>query len=258
MYSKKLCVMLLICLCVSFPAYGEKIQVVTEELSPYNYTADGKIVGFCTEVVREILERVNLEYSITSYAWEEAYKIAQAEPNVLIYSIGRNVERESLFKWAGMIIKLEVYFFKLKSRADIRIETLDDARKYKTGVVRDDFRAQLLEKQGFDYQLIYAPDDRENMLNLFNRKVDIVPLDVLSAFHIAGQEGHSFINEVGKTLHVKDMSAELYIAFSKQTSDEIVVKCREALSAMREDGTYEEIKSKYDVFYLPLFQLRSF
>ncbi len=259
MYNKKLLVVLFFCIFVSVPAaFGQKIQVVTEELAPYNYTEDGKVVGFCTEVVQEVLKRANMEYSIQSHAWEKSYKLAQTEPDVLIYSIGRSAERESLFKWVGVITRLEVYFFRLKSREDIRINTLDDAKKYKIGAVRDDFRAQLLTKEGFTDQLDFASGDRENIVKLFERKIDIAPVDELTAFHTAGQEGHSFINEMERALYIKEMSVDLHLAFSQQTSDEIVKKCADALASMKKDGTYEKIKSRYDVFYLPIFRLRSF
>ena len=250
MSCTKQCLVILLCLFVGVPAFGQKLQVVTEELAPYNYTENGKVVGFCTEVVKEVLERTKLEYSIHSYAWEKSYKIAQTEPNVLIYSIGRNVEREPLFKWVGVLTWLEVYFFKLKSRGDIHIETLDDARQYKIGAVPDDFRTQFLIKEGFEDQLEFVPDDRYTIHNLFDRKIDIAPVDELTANHIAVQEGFSVLDDLEKTLYIKDVSVDLYIAFSRQTPDEVVEKCREALVSIKQDGTYDRIKSNYEIFSL--------
>lgn len=257
MYSKKQFIVFFLCIFMSVPAFGQTIQVVTEELAPYNYTENDNVVGFCTEVVQEVLKRANLEYSIHSYPWAKSYEIAQSQPNVLIYSIGRNVEREPLFKWAGVLAQIEIYFLKLKSRVDIRIKTLDDAKKHKIGTVRDDFRAQFLAKEGFTDQLDLVDSDRDNIRNLFDHKIDITPIDELTAYHITNQEGYSFY-DLEKTLYIKDVSVELYIAFSNQTSDDIVGECRKALLNIKEDGTYEEIKSKYEIFSLPIFELRSY
>jgi polar amino acid transport system substrate-binding protein len=249
--------LLLICIFTSDPVFGQTIQVVTEEYPPYNYTENDEVIGFCTEVVKEVLNRAHLDYSIQSYPWSESYKMAQSQPNVLIFSIGRNVEREPLFKWVEVIAKTEVYFFKLKSRVDIKIKKLNDIKKYKIGAVRDDFRAQWLMKQGFTDQLDLVPDDSHNMRNLFARKIDIFPIGEFVAYHIVHQEGHAF-NDLEKTLYVKDMSADLYMAFSNQTQDIVVEKCKKALFEIKKDGTYEKIKAKYSIFYLPIFRFRSY
>jgi polar amino acid transport system substrate-binding protein len=95
------------------------------------------------------------------------------------------------------------------------------------------------------------------MRNLFARKIDIFPIGEFVAYHIAHQEGQAF-NNLEKTMYVKDMSADLYMAFSKQTPDVVVEKCKKALFEIRKDGTYEKIKLKYAIFYLPIFQIRSY
>ena len=250
-------ILILICISVSVPVLGQTIQVVTEEYPPFNYSENGKVLGFCTDVVKEVLKRANIDHSINSFPWSKSYQLAQSQPNVLIYSIGRNVEREPLFKWVDVIARTEVYFYKLKSRVDVKIKKFDDVKKYKIGAVRDDFRAQWLLKQGVKDQLILVPDDRQNMRNLFARKIDIFPIGEFVAYHIAHQEGQAF-NNLEKTMYVKDMSADLYMAFSKQTPDVVVEKCKKALFEIRKDGTYEKIKSKYAIFYLPIFQIRSY
>lgn len=250
-------ILFFICIFVGLPGFGQSIQVVTEEYPPYNYSENGKVLGFCTEVVKEVLKRANLDYSIHSYPWSESYQMAQSQPNVLIYSIGRNVAREPLFKWVDVIAKTEVYFYKLKSRTDIKIKKIDDIQKYRIGAVRDDFRAQWLMKQGFADRLNLVPDDIQNMRRLFDHKIDIFPIGEFVAYHIAHQLGHAF-NDLEKTLYVKDMSADLFMAFSKQTADVVVEKCIKALFEIKKDGTYEKIKSKYAIFYLPIFQFRSY
>jgi polar amino acid transport system substrate-binding protein len=250
-------ILFLSCIFIGPPVSGQSIQVVTEEYPPFNYSQDGKVVGFCTEVVKEILRQAGLDHSIRSYPWADSYKMAQTQPNTLIYSIGRNVEREPMFKWVDVIARTEVYFFKLKSRMEIKIKTFEDIKKFKIGAVQDDFRAQWLIKQGIEKQLTLVPDDMQNMRNLFNRKIDIFPIGELVAYHIAHQEGRAF-NDLEKTMYVKDMSADLYMAFSKQTPDVMVEKCKKALFEIKKDGTYEKIKSKYAIFYLPIFNIRSY
>lgn len=250
-------ILFITCMLIGGTAFGQAIQVVTEEYPPYNYSENSNVLGFCTDVVKEVLKRAKLDFSIHSYPWSKSYQIAQSQPNVLIYSIARNVEREPLFKWVDVIARTEVYFIKLKSRVDIKIKKFDDIKKYKIGAVRDDFRAQWLSKQGITNQLNLVPSDSHNMRNLFDRKIDIFPVGELVAYNIAHQEGHAF-NDLEKTMYNKDMSADLYMAFSSQTPDVVVEKSKKALFEIKKDGTYEKIKSKYAIFYLPIFQFRSY
>jgi len=67
---------------------------------------------------------------------------------------------------------------------------------------------------------------------------------------MAHQEGFAF-KDLEEVMYLSDLSIDLYIAFGKRTSDVIVEKCVTALSAMKRDGTYDKIKKKYDIFYLP-------
>jgi polar amino acid transport system substrate-binding protein len=232
--------------------FSDKIKVVTEEFGPYNYSSNGEIEGFASEIVKEVLKRAEIDYEISVNPWKRSYEIAKQDSNVLIYSIARTALREPDFKWIGVIAELDVYFTKLKSRRDIDINSLEDAKKYKIGVVKDDIRYQFLVKDGFKDQLILAKDDGENIRNLFNHKIDFFPADKLVAYHMVHKEGYAF-KDLEKQLFLSDVSIDIYIAFGKRSSNYLVEKCVRALSGIKRDGTYKKIKSKYDIFYLPEF-----
>ncbi len=40
-------------------SFAENFTIYTEEYPPYNYTDNGSITGISTEIVREILHRIN-------------------------------------------------------------------------------------------------------------------------------------------------------------------------------------------------------
>ncbi len=242
---------------ISAQVFGQTIEVVTEEYPPYNYTENGIVTGFSTDVVKEVLDRAGLSYKIQSHPWAESYKIAETSPNTLIYSMGRNIERESLFKWVDVIARTEVFFYKLKSRPEVKIKSFADVKKYKIGAVEGDFRTQWLEKQGLGSHLTLVASDKENMKNLFNRKIDIFPIGEFAAYKIAHQEGQAF-STLEKSMYLKEVSADLYMAFSLQSSDVMVEKSKNALHGMKSDGTYNEIKAKYSIFSLPIFKFSSY
>lgn len=131
---------MLLGLTLSAHAWATKLLVVTEQWRPYNYTNEqGEIVGRATKKIKEILEQAGIDYEIKMYPWVRAMKVAQSRPNTLIYSIYRNPEREALFEWACPLIRpVGVYFFKLEERDDIAINTIEDAKRYVTAVVKGD------------------------------------------------------------------------------------------------------------------------
>jgi len=238
---------LVLCIVLSWlpSVFAADIKVVTEEYPPYNFTADNKITGCSTEIVQEMLKRAGITYSLNAYPWVRTYKLAQEEPNVLIYSIGRNEKREMLFKWVDVVAPYDVYFFKLKSRSDVQVGKLEDAKKYKIGAVRDDVRAQYLEKNGFDTAAMdLVPNDIPSIKKLMAGRIDLIPIDKLGLAYLMKQEGLK-TGDLEEVLLFKDLSAGLYVAFSKQTDDAVVEKCKIALAEIKSDGTYDAIMKKY-------------
>lgn len=97
-------------------AYTQKIQVVTEDLAPYNYVVNNEIVGSNTRLVKYLLASQALDYTINAYPWARSYQIALKKKNVLIYTINRTPAREAKFHWIGRFpLTTEIAFYRLKS-----------------------------------------------------------------------------------------------------------------------------------------------
>jgi len=142
--------MLLIINLLLIPAWTDAADftVVTEDFPPYSYLDNGKLTGVSTEVVQAVMKAVGAETEIEVYPWARAYKMALEKENILIYSIGRIKERESLFKWVGIIAPCDIHLFKLKKRKDIRLDSLDKAKPYQFGILRGDMCLEYLRKRG--------------------------------------------------------------------------------------------------------------
>lgn len=224
--------------------WAQTLTVVTEEYPPYNFL-DGnthKISGMATEIVEEILKRTETSYKLGIYPWARAYQMAQDAPNVLIYAIGRNEHRETLFKWVDVIAPYDVYLYRLKSRPEVKVQSVEDIRHYRIGAVRDDVRAQYLERAQVPLDL--AVEDSSNAKKLASRRIDMFPIDELAMVALYKREGLDPASVV-KVFKLDALSAGLYMAFSKQTSDDLVRKCKLALAEIKRDGTFERIRVKY-------------
>jgi polar amino acid transport system substrate-binding protein len=218
------------------------ITVVTEDYPPYNYTEGGKITGASTEIVEATLKIAGISYTLKSYPWARTYKMAQTKKNVLIYSIGRSKKRENMFKWVDIIAPYDIFLFKLKSRGDVTVNSLDDAKKYEIGGVRDDVRTQHLQGLGFKLQIVDT--DLLNLKKLNQKRIDLFPIDILACVYLLKKNKFDPKN-YEKTIKVEELSSGLYMAFSKQTDDATVKKFKKALDELKSSGEFKKIEDKY-------------
>ncbi len=229
---------------LSCPAFAEKVAVVTEEMAPYNFLdeKDKSVKGLSTELVHEILKRANVDYQIDVFPWARSYRMAQDTPNVAIYSMGRNEEREKLFKWVGIVVNREVFVYKLKGRPEVKASTVEDLKAYRLGGIRDGIRTTYLKKEGLTVE--EATDDASNIKKLQSRRIDAFPIDEPNLVYLSERNGVDF-DSMERLLKLEKMSGGLYMAFSLKTPDETVDKCRAALDSMVKDGTFNKITAKW-------------
>lgn len=222
-------------LLVPLSSWAQTVQVVTET-TPFVYLQDGKIAGPATEVLEKTLQLAGIkDYRLHIYPWARAYDIALTEPNVLIYLVARTPEREAKFQWVGEFMQTRYHLYKLRYRADIQARTLEAARNYTIGVMRDDLRHQYLQQQGFT-RLVVSAQTLENFAQLVNRKVDLVPLSESGAetqcrnarFDCAGLE---------KVLPLDNLTTGLYMAYSLGTPPDVVQRTQAAFMQLKANGT---------------------
>jgi polar amino acid transport system substrate-binding protein len=123
------------------------LTLVTEENPPFNYTEQGKVAGMSTEIVAELGKRSAIPFQIQSMPWEQAYIAAQRDKETCIYSTARLENREQLFSWIGPIAENQ---WVLIGKGDFtgNIKTVEDARKYRVGVVAKDAKIEFLMTKG--------------------------------------------------------------------------------------------------------------
>ncbi|MDE1463416.1 substrate-binding periplasmic protein [Spartinivicinus poritis] len=228
-------------------AGANTLLVVTEDFPPFQFpTPEGEVSGMATEVVKEVLAKAGIKAEIRLYPWARAYKLALKETNVLIYSIARTRDREHHFKWIGTITPYSVYLWKLASRDDIQLQTLEDAKQFIIGGVTNDVKQDYLVNHGFDVgeQVMLTNSDTLNLKKLTKGRIDLTPFDEVAFAHTARQLGFKMAN-YKRAFYLEELSSELYMAMSILTPDDLVYNLRRALDKVKDSGRYDEIKQKY-------------
>lgn len=222
-------------------ASAETFTIMTEEYPPLNYTENGKLTGLSSDVVTEMLKRLGQQGSIKVLPWSRAYNLIQTKGNHVLFSMVRNEKRENIFKWVGPISSDKMVFF-AKKGSDLTINSIDDAKKVKKiGTYKDSALEIFLKENGFkNFESII--DDSANVKKLGAGRIDLWIANYLQGIQttkkIAGDS--SAVQEV---FEIK--TTEFYIAFSKSTPDDVIAKWQKVLDEIKNDGTFDNIKKKY-------------
>ncbi|MHA6495306.1 substrate-binding periplasmic protein [Pseudomonas borbori] len=228
----------------------DKIRIVTEELPPYNMTLDGQLTGMSTEVVRAVLEEIDVDADIQSMPWARAYDTALNSENVLIYSIIRTPQRENLFKWVGVIAPTNWHLYSLAERT-IQLTDLDQARQYQIATVKEDAGEQYLIANGFAIgkNLQSSNKYEHNYEKLKFRRVDLWVSNELNASYLVRQAGEDPAKMLVSALSLPELGGNggsgLNMAFGPKTSNAVVERFRKGLAAIRSNGTYDAIAKKW-------------
>lgn len=221
---------------------ASEITIVTERFPPFQITDGDKITGgFSTEVVNALLEETGIKAKMQVFPWARAYKMALTQKNVLIFSITRNEEREDFFNWVGSIFALEDYFWSLNHELEIR--SLEDAKKYTIAVPRDDNQHQFLVKNGFTK--LYPVTDLDTALKmLYAGRIDLVMgNDISTTYRLKSLNFEP--SKLKKIYKIGQQWGDLSIAFSKNTSDQLVERFQIALEKIKSSGQFEKILNRW-------------
>ncbi|MFT5662389.1 MAG: polar amino acid transport system substrate-binding protein [Sulfurimonas sp.] len=228
---------------------NDSVKMYTEHYPPYNMKSkEGKLIGSSIEVLDAVLKQMNSSQSIKDVklrSWAKSYAVAQKINNAMVFSTTRTESREALFKWVGPIATATVGVVAPKSKK-IVINKVSDFNKYKVGAVLKDIGEILLLDAGVDKKYIQYVKGEDAINISFNKmkknRIDMFAYNLNVAFANAKMEGFDIDKyEIVYTLKV----GYQYFAFNKNTDDKIIKKWQNALDAIKKDGSYEKIHSKY-------------
>ena len=219
-----------------------ELTVLTENLPNLNYLKNGELVGLSVDIVKEIQKRVGSHDEIRVLPWARAYGLALKEENVVLFSITHTKARKDLFKWICPLITKRDILVGLKDSALV-INSLEDAKNVKRiGTIRDDSKEQLLKNLGFK-NLEPVSDEQKNARKLILGRIDLW-VNKQPGLKTVCDLAEVDYNQLEEVFHLR--KRDLCIAFSKKTSDSIVVKWKDAFNEMLTDGTIQQIRMRWN------------
>jgi polar amino acid transport system substrate-binding protein len=216
-----------------------RLYITTEASAPSSMLQDGRVIGFNTDKIREIMARAGIEYTIDVLPWKRAYTLALQRRDGCVFSTTRTPEREHLFKWVG---PTDEATWVLKGRADrgFQLRTLEDARPYRIGTYNGDSRDHFLRERGF--KVDPAPDDLHNPRKLMFDRIDLWATDARTGNTLVAE--NRWREQIVTVLAFHRTWA--YLACNREVPDALIARMNAAAEAMGRDGTMRRIERKYE------------
>lgn len=223
---------------------SEDLTYMAEDYPPANYVENGELKGASVETLRLMWQKMGApEQPIRIVPWARGYRMIQTLERHVLFTMSRTEEREDLFKWVGPIFTARHVLIGLAD-ANITLHSLEEAKQYRIGTIRDDIGETSLLNMGFDRENLDSVASLEqNIRKLLAGRVDFISqsessvrkfLEMSPEYDPAQFKTYFVINEMGN-----------YYAFHKATPDSLIRKFQKAFDSLEQERL--EILQKYDM-----------
>ncbi|MEE2002517.1 transporter substrate-binding domain-containing protein [Alkalimonas sp. MEB108] len=231
----------------NFSKASDELVLYTEHFPPFSYEQDGVITGTNTEIVRRLCEQVAIRCRFELYPWRRAFEQALANPRAGLYSTSRSKDREALFQWVGPLAYTTPYLYRLKSRSDIQLQQVEDAKGYMVAVARGDVFEEYFLRKGFQYgQHLLDFESKSAATPLFLQgRVDLmVSSELVMPVWLADYQQTMEVVEAAIAL---EGIAGNFLALHPDVSAELVEQLQARLELMRKSGELEAIVQSFQI-----------
>lgn len=223
-----------------------KFTFLTEQFPPYNMTSDGKafahkaknVSGLCTDIVKQMIQHLPYKTQIKVRNWDYGISKVKQKVNHGLFCTVRSAEREDSFYWVGPLTNINWTLF-AKTGSDIKLETLEDARKYRIGGYNGDVMTLFLQENNFNISAI--ANDSVNPKRLQLGQIDLWIADELSGPYVASDSAD--IDDLTPVLSFKQ--TPMYLALNNQTDPRILKAINDAFEKVRASGQINVIERTY-------------
>lgn len=235
----------LLCFALCCPAGAQGLRVLTEETHPLNYSEDGKVTGFSTELLRAMLKQAGIVAEPEIMPWIRAIQLTREQPGTLLYSTARLQERENSFLWIGPISPINVYAYKLRARKDLRLSGIRDLALHPTGLVREMASTRMvLQQTGLSEDAFeMARNGKSNLHKLLLGRLEFAVFMEWNFIALC-KELQVSPAEFEPVLLV-DGSTGLYFAMNKNSDPGLVARLQAAWAVVQKSGLQEKLRKKY-------------
>jgi polar amino acid transport system substrate-binding protein len=192
--------------------------------------------GITVDKVVELMHRAHEPFTITSYPWPRAYRLALQTENTCVFSTSRTPEREALFTW---ILAHSDWAIFARADDDRKPKSLEDVRPFTIGGYNNAATGEYLKLHGYKVDL--AINDSLNLQKLLRNHIDFWATGELLGKYLIGKAG---LTDQIVPLFKFELS-ELYMACNHAMNPQRAEEFNRILKEMDRDGSSAAIERKY-------------
>lgn len=203
---------------------------------PLNFKKDGQLTGFDVEIGNEIAKRIGLEANPVTNPWETIIQGLKANKyDAIIGSMTATPDRDKQVDFTNPYYLSGAQIFVAAGNSEITSK--DDLKDKTVGVIQASTWKDMAEELSDDVKAY--PTDVNALQDLAIGRIDAVITDKIVGLNAKNENGLE-IEAIGELLNQDRVSVAV-----KEGDTELAEKINEAIQAMLDDGTYEEISMKW-------------
>lgn len=219
-------------------AQASEYRLLTGDIPPWSMSSSAEFPGPVIEIMKEVDRRLGNETELEVIPWGRAQEIAKREKNVIIFPLTRVPEREDSYSWIFPIRKMNFAFV----TTDNRKLDAEQARSLSGILVHGNSLPQIiLERMGFTNLILFATNYSGITKVLHKGRAEswFADVDMLRWMHTTNPGRNDL------TIGPNIFDGVLYAAGSPGLSKETISRFHKALSELKQDGTMQQIFSRY-------------
>lgn len=222
-------------------AQAAELVLYSEENPPLNFTRNGQISGFSSELVHALVARSGDTVRIEMVPWTRGYTLVKQQANVGLFSTARTPEREALLQWVGPFTESKTCFYSHLG-AGVKVNSLAEvAAAGRFAVPREWYSHEFLVSHGL--RNIYTVTTPGKMMLMFaRRRIELIVASDTGLPALLAKEG-MIPAQVERQLCF--MRHDPSLAFSLQTDAALVARWQSNLQALKDEGVYTRIYQRW-------------
>ncbi|MBT2341207.1 MULTISPECIES: substrate-binding periplasmic protein [Pseudomonas] len=215
------------------------IELHILDAPPLTFVSDTRGYGIVGDVAVAAMTKAGYAVKIHVLPWARAQKHVSENHDHLITPLSRIPTREDRYTWIASIMPMERAFFSLERQVSSFAQAKDTY--HKIGVGLGSAQEEVLRTEGFS-------DDQIHPLAIGDNPAQMLLMGRIDAWFNGVPETRYIWPKVSNRkllMSSVGSSADLYLACSKQCSPKMVEDLREAVEALRVDGSVKRIHDLY-------------
>lgn len=219
---------------------GEKVLFVSGNNPPYEYiNKQGEIEGYNIDLVKEIMKRINSDYEIKLFNWNDALEFAKKNENAVVIGMIYSKDAAKGFRFST---PYEYVSLSIVSNKDNHYQSLRELKDKSVIVIKGSYEEHLLTEslKRFNINPITVNKAQEGIEMIYHNIGDaFIVNSIMGIYSIREREYDLNINEM------KDQPSLKYCMASSVRNDSLIMQINNSLAQIKADGTYYTIYDKW-------------